>query len=126
MTTGSMIVVDRARLLAELRRAKEREISDHAKAQDAYPKAIADWNANAATKLHALADRLNGKAVKGFSAGYHGYAQVPVSLGEVPRKPRLDTCYIDRMIRVVELTAADTFKLRTDDPMFKVVLPDRC
>lgn len=91
----------------------------------AYPAAITAWNVGAAKALHKLADRLNGKPVEGMGRSYHGELTVPITLPEMPQKPTLD-CRVDRYIKVVELVDAKTFRLRTDDPIFAVVLPNRC
>jgi hypothetical protein len=127
--TGTTVTVDRARLLAELRRAKVRVEAEHAKEVEAYPAKLAQWNHRVAAALRSLTEQLDaGKAVK-LDGTYHGELTVPIKLGHQPQKPPAqssDACRIERFIRTVELVSADTFKLRTDDAILSVILPDRC
>lgn len=128
--TGTMVKVDRARLLEQLEQARTRAIVEHDKRVREYPDLIAAWNVKVAKALHALADRMNGKVLPGFEGGWYGKGlMVPVNVGSPPDKPGSRssvTCNLDRMIRTVRLVSTETFQLRTDDSILRAVFSDRC
>jgi hypothetical protein len=129
--TGTMIKVDRAELLKELERARTRALREHEKEVASYPERISAWNVKAAKALESFTGRLNGKPIPGIDSDYRGRITVtiPATIGPKPEKPRSESsaaCSIDRMIKTVRLVKAETFQLRTDDSILRVVFPDRC
>jgi hypothetical protein len=126
---GTMIEVDRAGLIAKLEATKKQILRDNAKDAETYPARLEAWNLKVAGELRRLADRMNGKPISGFDTGYRGSLAVPIKVGDMPTKPRSASsvvCEIDRMIAIVQLVNAETFKLRSDDRILVTALPDRC
>lgn len=117
----------RAVLLGKLRAVKAAAVDEHKTATARYPGEMEKWNAKVASELTKLAGKMNGKPLAGFEVGYRGgKLTVPIRVGEIPTKPTLNICRIDRAIELVSLTKADTFRLRTDDPILELIVPDRC
>jgi hypothetical protein len=124
---ATTLEVDRAVLLARLRKARERAKADHEAELATYPKRLEAWNAKVSAELTKLAGKLNGKPIAGFRMGYEGRLEVPIRPGPKPERPSTNhLCKYDRAIEMVELTKADVFRLRTDDSMLALIVPDKC
>jgi len=114
-------------LLKRLREARAAEVrrplAPRDKAEvEAYPAKLAAWNG----KVKVALVKIDGKPIRGMES-YRENLTVPVKVGPTPSKPTTShICKYDRAIEVVSLTKADVFRLRTDDPMLGLIVPDRC